>query len=807
MTPHDTPTRAGRRSPRVAVAGVGALSLLAGLLAAGSLPATAADTPSPLLTASATWRYSENNTDPAAGNPDRLVWTYAGYDDSAWKSASGPFGAKSGSATPSLGSGFPVSTVLNQYIDPTATSKVDVPTMHFRSSFNVDPADLAGLSGLTGTVVYDDAVQIFVNGAKVAGFVDDRVESVPDSEKNLTYAGESGGNPVTSTFTVPTAALHGGTNTIAIALYQDRPTSSDLYLNLVSLVPTPVTEPSPSITDLVLGVGADETQRNVAWYSSADTAQVVQVAPAADLVNGEFPSSAASFAASGGAATSGETYRHATVTGLVENTVYAYRVGSADGWSATQSFRTRAFDSAFEAIVVGDPQIGASGNVGYDQAGWADTLGVAQAAYPQAEMIISAGDQVDSAGNETQYTAFLAPDQLRSIPLATTIGNHDVGSKAYEQHFNVPNGDPSAGAASSGSSSGGDYWYMYKDVLFVGLNSNSRDYASHNEFLRRVVAEQGARAKWKVLTFHHSIYSTASHANDSDIVDRRNSMPQVISELGFDLVLQGHDHVYTRSYLVKDGAIADGTEVAGQAQVAAKPGEVLYVTANSASGSKFYNVTVPDAWFASVINQERVRNYSVLSVTDQALTVSTMRSQANGDKQVNSLVDQVVLAHAVDPNAQDLQVAVPEATPGELVWNVDGTNGLVDLGTAVERGDHFEALGTMNPVRVTDTRKSGPQWSISARVSDFVSDDSQFSGGYLAWTPAVVEAGAGAVAGAPVASTLDGGPGLAASATLGSAAAQHAKGSAKLGADLALKVPVEVATGTYRATLTLTALS
>jgi hypothetical protein len=132
---------------------------------------------------------------------------------------------------------------------------------------------------------------------------------------------------------------------------------------------------------------------------------------------------------------------------------------------------------------------------------------------------------------------------------------------------------------------------------------------------------------------------------------------------------------------------------------------------------------------------------------------------------------------------------------------------LVDLGTAVDAGDHYAAVGTINPIRVTDTRAAGPEWSISAQVSDFTSGDKSFSGKYLGWTPTVVETGGGAVAGAKVKSGFEGGEGLSAASTLGSAAAGHARGSAKLGAGLDLQIPVEATDGTYKATVTLTALS
>ncbi|WP_394554031.1 adenylyl cyclase [Agromyces sp. MMS24-JH15] len=162
---------------------------------------------------------------------------------------------------------------------------------------------------------------------------------------------------------------------------------------------------------------------------------------------------------------------------------------------------------------------------------------------------------------------------------------------------------------------------------------------------------------------------------------------------------------------------------------------------------------------------------------------------------------------AVDPNAQTLQVTVPVGAPGEFVWSIDGTNGIVDLGTAVENGDRFEASGSINPVRVTDTRRSRAAWSVSAQVSDFDSNVASFSGKYLGWTPSVVEAGGGAAAGDPVESGFDSGDGLSKSSTLGHAASGHEKGSAKLGAELDLKLPVDVTDGTYKATLTITGLS
>ena len=127
-----------------------------------------------------------------------------------------------------------------------------------------------------------------------------------------------------------------------------------------------------------------------------------------------------------------------------------------------------------------------------DGAGWADTLNVALAANPNAELLVSGGDQVETANTETQWTAFLAPDKLRQYPWVATIGNHDVGGRAYEQHFWTPNTDRSAPfySGSATTQSGGDYWYIYKGVLFIDLNSNA--YRQRLDDARRTSASSPA---------------------------------------------------------------------------------------------------------------------------------------------------------------------------------------------------------------------------------------------------------------------------------------------------------------------------
>ena len=211
---------------------------------------------------------------------------------------------------------------------------------------------------------------------------------------------------------------------------------------------------------------------------------------------------------------------------------YQYSTNGVD-WSDTYTYKTHSF-SDYQAVLVGDPQIGASGSNGQgtqddtdiavNTYAWNKTLQKALGAGGIAEnasFILSAGDQIDysSSGNlngsgeiirEQEYAGFLYPDVLRSTPLATTIGNHESMVDDYSLHYNNPN------ASTLGSTeSGGDYYYSYGDTLFISLNSNSRNVEEHRQLMKEAVASH-EDAKWKVVLFHHDIYGSGSPHSDVD---------------------------------------------------------------------------------------------------------------------------------------------------------------------------------------------------------------------------------------------------------------------------------------------------
>ncbi|MGB8451796.1 MAG: S-layer homology domain-containing protein [Anaerocolumna sp.] len=418
-------------------------------------------------------------------------------------------------------------------------------------------------------------------------------------------------------------------------------TNTDEYLgkhNICFVMKGTTTDPNPYIINLdyiqfnktakvvtqkavSLTIGEDETKRNITWYADDTDPGSLELALKSDMTGEEFPTeNYREFTAEVQSANDTGFYSNQlTMDNLTANTEYVYRLINKSTVSKVYNFKTGdAGDFSF--LFAGDPQIGASGSNSNDSNGWDNTLTQGLNQFPETDFIVSAGDQVNSAADESQYAGYLNHDALSSIPIATIVGNHDTASSSYSQHFNNPNVS-SYGVSAAGS----DYWYVYNNVLFLNLNSNNLSTAEHRAFMEDAISAN-PDVTWKVVVFHHSIYSVANHATESDILQRREEYSPVFKDLGIDVVLMGHDHVYVRSYMM-DGLTPEVERNADNSPLSSvtDPDGTLYVTANSASGSKFYTIQNQVFPYSAVQSQENVPNISNVSVSPTSFKITTYR--------------------------------------------------------------------------------------------------------------------------------------------------------------------------------------
>ena len=472
---------------------------------------------------------------------------------------------------------------------------------------------------------------------------------------------------------------------------------------------------SEAITDAVLQVGADPTARNLSWMSESSGGGEVRWAPVSELEDGKLPADAATAETtdSGLATDLKRHFNHASMTDLEPDTEYAYQVGNEEnGFTEVQRFTTGDVGGDDEFLVFGDPQVGAGGGEPDDAAGWDRTLSSAAATADDPSFFYSLGDQVNSAGNQEQYAQYLAPEATRTIPQATTIGNHDVSSKAYEQHFNRPNVSQDHGGGGI-VTSGGDYWFIEDGVLFLNINSNSSDMDAHAEFIDEVVAEHGDQARWTVLGFHHSIYSTATHWNDLDVKRLRKAIPPVAARNDIDLVVSGHDHIYNRTFLMDgEGKPVGGSEAGAEEEK--EGGQTLYLTLTSSSGSKFYDYVPGLEWEGKSVHND-VPAFTRVRVSDEALRATTYEVPAGsapadgGQAQAAAeQIDDVELTRAEAEQPAPGDDAAADADAGAGADGADAGAGGDDAGAGTEAEADADSAGAE-----ADSAESGAETADS----------------------------------------------------------------------------------------------
>lgn len=643
-----------------------------------------------LISTATTWKYLDNNVDPGT-ETDRYAWTKADYNDSEWKSEAGKFGAKKGKLE-DLGDGFVPTVLLNQYIN--GVNGDDIPAFFFRTTVNI--SNLDDFSSLSGKLYYDDAAIVYINGVKVASF--DEPEG--GFESNMSYGGSNASNPKEGVISLTKEQLKDviktGQNTIAVELHQGRASSSDIYFEFNNLqVDYGQEETTVEQKALNLTIGEDETKMNLTWYANTNTSGTVQLAKAGAMINGEFPSQFTTVEATNNQANDkGFYYNQATLANLEENTKYVYRVVNGDQVSKIYDFTTKDFDGSYNFIFAGDPQIGASGSASKDTEGWDKTLSDSINKF-NPNFILSAGDQVNTASDENQYSGYLDHEELTSVPQATTIGNHDSSSNAYTQHFNLPN-ETAKGETAAGT----DYWYVYNNTLFMNINTNNTSTAEHKAFMKEAIKEN-QDVRWKVVVFHHSVYSVASHSVESSILKRREELTPVFDDLDIDVVLMGHDHVYVRSNMMKGMKVSQETK---DLTSVTDPEGILYLTANSASGSKYYDIkTNISTDFVAKMDQSKQRSISNIEVSENSFKVTTYLYNSN-DNQWSTL-DEFTINKSVETNNQEITL-VPEETANDI--RVVAPVGTVEKNSTlsaveVNEGDLYQGIkNTLNTILGSD---------------------------------------------------------------------------------------------------------
>lgn len=297
----------------------------------------------------------------------------------------------------------------------------------------------------------------------------------------------------------------------------------------------------------------------------------------------------------------GASYHSVRIDGLQPNTSYAYRVGDNIHWSEWNHFQTATTgDRKLSMLYFGDAQ-------NELKSMWSRVVRGAYKTIPEADFWLHAGDLVNIANSDREWGEWYEAAGWinRTTPSISTPGNHEYGknpdgkrglSRHWRKTFNLPINGPEGLEETV-------FYLDYEHVRIISLNTpaflgDAGARKAQIEWLKKVLDENPQT--WTLVTMHHPVYSS-KFGRQNDLLQAE--VQPILEQYKVDLVLQGHDHTYSRGTnipLGKRKKTLDGP---------------MYVV--SVSGPKMYDLGLED-WVQRAASNTQL--YQAIDINDDVLS-------------------------------------------------------------------------------------------------------------------------------------------------------------------------------------------
>lgn len=367
---------------------------------------------------------------------------------------------------------------------------------------------------------------------------------------------------------------------------------------------------------LLSWTGDPATTMTFTWRDDSPKTEMVQVVPQAQFDKSgfagaaEFPATFKDISLDG----SGVWHYEATAIDLMPGTTYVYRAGADGTWSEARTFTTDAPDEeTLTFAYLGDVQT--ANDTAADYALWGDLIEAVYERSPELAFAVLGGDNVNS-GISLEEFDLLSENCGRvfsAVPLFSTVGNHEsnfIGGKPelFLDWFAFPENGPEGFREEF-------YSFDVANCHVLVLNSwiysgeqplTEEDYERVNNWIAADLAMSAA--DWQIVVTHVPVYQVHS---DTTAAKLKENWAPIFEQYGVDLVFEGHQHVYSRSYPMYQGKVD-------------YENGITYIM--GVSGSKFYDSA--DETFAerTVYN---AANCQLVRIDGDMLTVQTVDAQGN----------------------------------------------------------------------------------------------------------------------------------------------------------------------------------
>ncbi|MFV8186893.1 metallophosphoesterase family protein [Streptomyces spinosirectus] len=230
-----------------------------------------------------------------------------------------------------------------------------------------------------------------------------------------------------------------------------------------------------------------------------------------------------------------------------------------------------------------------------------------------------AGQSADSGFDSRVWDQFLAQTEsvAKSVPWMVSYGNHDMeawyspnGYGGEEARFTLPDNGPDKAHLP------GVYSFVHGNTAIISLDPNDVSF----EIPANLGISGGTQTTWFeaqlkkyraardidfiVVFFHHCAYCTStSHASEGGV---RQEWVPLFEKYTVDLVINGHNHQYERTDVIKDNKVAKKLAIGDTAYPETEG--VVYVTAGAA-GRSLYAFSAPDSYEGHLNERDSVASF------------------------------------------------------------------------------------------------------------------------------------------------------------------------------------------------------
>jgi len=456
-----------------------------------------------IIMTGSSWKYLDD------GSNQGTAWRNLSYNDNAWATGNAQ-----------LGYGDRDESTVISYGNSASDKHL---CYYFRKTFNI--ANPNTNSGIKISLLRDDGAVIYINGQEVVrsnmpsgniNYHTTAISSVSGSAENIFYE-----------YSIPSAVLNSGQNIIAVEVHQRSTASSDVSFDLkMEFEAFDFYKKLPYVlypgnnNQMMVTWQLNETQTCNFSYGTDTTYSISTIS------TNEF----------------GNDHQHKILlNNLTPGQKYYYKVSVGNNSVKEGSFNAGSPNTAQDItfFAYGDTR---SNPDLHDKVAQRVMLDISQNNLNQT-FIINSGDLVSNGDTEGSWDTEFFNKQyphimkmLANLPFLAALGNHEGQGFLFKKYFPFP------------MFTNNRYYYSFDyGPAHIIVIDQEIDYSQGSDEYNWIVNDLSSSNKnWKIAVFHKPGWSAGGHSNSTTV---QNTLQPLFEQYNVQIVINGHNHYYSRAVL------------------------------------------------------------------------------------------------------------------------------------------------------------------------------------------------------------------------------------------------------------------